>query len=273
MNNIWIMTLYTIREAMAKKVFIFFLSITLLALLILLAIFSIFDVTRLLKVVTTKENLDVLKEAVLSFELLIINPLANLCILLAIFSSASFIPSMLEKGNIDLLLSKPISRTELILGKYFGGVLVVFLNIFMLTFGVWLIISFKFGYWNPSFLLTSVLITFIFAILYAIIVLFGVITKAATGGMIFSYFIFLILSPLLYIAKSKLMPAVESEVMKQIINCSYYFFPKTSELGSVTLLSMANGNGISDFQPVITSLVFLILILLLSIVLFRKKDF
>jgi hypothetical protein len=43
-------------------------------------------------------------------------------------------------------------------------------------------------------------------------------------------------------------------------------------MGSV-LMNITTGKEIESFQPVITSLVFLILILLLSIIIFRKKDF
>ncbi len=47
---------------------------------------------------------------------------------LAIFASAGLVPSILEPGRIALLLSKPIGRTILLLGRYFGTLLIVALN-------------------------------------------------------------------------------------------------------------------------------------------------
>ena len=44
---------------------------------------------------------------------------------LAVFASAGLIPSVLEPGRIELLLSKPVSRTHILLGRYAGNVLVV----------------------------------------------------------------------------------------------------------------------------------------------------
>src|SRR5579875_477325 len=45
--------------------------------------------------------------------------------LLAIFASSGLIPSVLEPGRIALLLSKPLNRPVLILGRYLGNVLIV----------------------------------------------------------------------------------------------------------------------------------------------------
>jgi len=61
--------------------------------------------------------------------------------------------------------------------------------------------------------------------------------------------------------------------MKNIIKACYYIIPKTSELMGSLLINITAGKEIESFQPVITSLVFLILMLLLSIIIFRKKDF
>jgi ABC-type transport system involved in multi-copper enzyme maturation permease subunit len=180
---------------------------------------------------------------------------------------------MLEKGNIDLLLSKPVSRTELLLGKYLGGLLVVFINIFYTILGVWLIISIKFGYWDVTFLSSALVITFTFAILYAIIVFMGVVTQSSVSGMMAAYFIFLIVSPLLWQAKTQFLNMIGSSFWKEVIKGLYYIFPKTQELMGEFLFNLATKKGIVDFQPVITSLVFLILLLSLSIFIFRKKDF
>ena len=101
-------------------------------------------------------------------------------------------PIMLEKGNIDLLLSKPMSRTQLLLGKYLGGILVVFINIAFLIIGTWIIISLKFSYWNFNFTFVIIVITFTFAVLYSVVVLFGILFRSSVPGMMIAYFIFLI---------------------------------------------------------------------------------
>jgi ABC-type transport system involved in multi-copper enzyme maturation permease subunit len=64
---------------------------------------------------------------------------------LAVFASAGLIPSVLEPGRIELLLSKPVSRTHILLGRYLGNVLVVSCNVIFLVLGVWTILGVKKG--------------------------------------------------------------------------------------------------------------------------------
>jgi ABC-2 type transport system permease protein len=273
MRNIWVLTLATLREAMSKKVFIFFMGISAVVLVIQLIVMSFISSDQLIKAANPMGLLIPMQQIISSYELMVVSPLSVLGLILAIFSSSSFIPTMLEKGNIDLLLSKPVSRIELILGKYIGGVLVVFINILFLVLGVWLIISFKFGFWDFTFLGISLVITFTFAVLYSVIVLFGVITQGSVLGMMMAYFIFLILSPLLLTAKEKFITFIENGFLKNLVNVCYYIVPKTSELMGSILINITAGKEIVSFQPVITSLIFLILVLSFSIFIFRKKDF
>lgn len=273
MNNILQIIQFTIREALARKVFIFFGAIILLVLLGTLLVFWLVDIDTLTSMANQSGQNYMMQEIVNSLELLIVSPLANLGLLLAIFSSASFVPVMLEKGNIDLLLSKPISRTQLLLGKYFGVVFFVFLNILFFVFGVWLIISIKFGYWDASFLTLALIITFTFAVLYALILLFGVVTKNSILGMMIAYLIFLIVSPLLLLYREKLNEIVKSEIIDAIMDGFYFIVPQTAELMGRIMIDLAMGKGITNFQPILTSFLFLILILVFSVYLFRRKDF
>ena len=93
---------------------------------------------------------------------------------LAVFASAGLVPSVLEPGRIELLLSKPLSRTHILLGRFAGNVLVVTLNTTYLVLGVWIILGVKTGIWSPAFLIAIATTTFIFAVLLAVVVLIGV---------------------------------------------------------------------------------------------------
>jgi ABC-type transport system involved in multi-copper enzyme maturation permease subunit len=265
------MTWFTLREALARKVFLFFLGISALV-IIVLALLTVFSDTSSILSNVNPKNPMFSGNFITTFELMIINPLASLCLLLAIFSSASFVPVMIEKGNIDLLLSKPISRAQLLWGKYFGGIVVVLLNIAFLILGVWLIVSIKFSYWNFAILWSILLITFAFAALNALIVLLGVVTKSSVIGMMSAYLIFIILSPLLLAAKDRMIPFFQNKVLNTILDGLYYFLPKTSELLGKNLFDLASGTQI-DMQPLITSFLFLLLIMIFSVEIFKRKDF
>src|SRR5262245_37456073 len=87
---------------------------------------------------------------------------------LAVFASAGLIPSVLEPGRIELLLSKPVSRTHLLLGRYLGNLLIVAVNATYLVVGIWLILGLKTGIWNPDFLIAIATTVFLFAVLLAV---------------------------------------------------------------------------------------------------------
>ena len=277
MKNIWVITRSTLREAMARKVFLFFLGISAVVIIVLALITVLTNSSSILNNVGNfskgnKIGASGLGNIVTMFEILIINSIANLGLLLAIFSSASFVPVMLEKGNIDLLLSKPISRAQLLWGKYFGGIFVVLINIAFLIIGVWFIISLKFSYWNFAVLWSILLITFAYAALNAVIVLFGVMTKSSILGMMTAYFIYLILSPFLLAAKDRMLPFLENKVLNTILDGFYYIIPKTSELFGKDIFNLASGTNI-EIQPIISSFLFLLFIMILSVELFKRKDF
>ena len=121
---------------------------------------------------------------------------------LAVFASAGLIPSVLEPGRIELLLSKPLSRTHILLGRFAGNVLVVLLNSVYLVLGVWTILGVKTGIWSPTFLIAIATTTFIFAVLLAVVVLIGVWLESAAAATMITVAL-MIISPIL--AQTSLM--------------------------------------------------------------------
>jgi ABC-type transport system involved in multi-copper enzyme maturation permease subunit len=99
-------------------------------------------------------------------------------ILAGVVITAFFIPNMLRKGTVDLLLVKPIRRPTLLIFKYLGGLSFMFLNAALAVVGIWLVLGLRSGIWAPGFLLTIFVLTFFFAILYSVSTLFGVLTRS-----------------------------------------------------------------------------------------------
>ena len=91
----------------------------------------------------------------------------------AVVLTAFFMPNMLRKGTVDLLLVKPIHRFALLLYKYVGGLTFIFLNTAFAMGGVWLVIGLRSGIWAQGFSCMILVFTFYFAILYAVSALFG----------------------------------------------------------------------------------------------------
>jgi ABC-type transport system involved in multi-copper enzyme maturation permease subunit len=121
---------------------------------------------------------------------------ATIALLVSVVITAFFIPNMLRKGTVDLLLVKPIRRPTLLLYKYVGGLTFIFLNTALAVGGVWLALSVRAGVWAPGFLMSIPIITFYFAILYSLSTLFGVLTRSPVAAILltclFWFFLFIL---------------------------------------------------------------------------------
>lgn len=271
MNNILTLSKLTLREAFARKIFIIFAGVSTLVLLVFAILFISFSIEDVTEVFGANSEVDMSEALVSQLQFLILAPLFGIGLFLSIFSTSSFIPHMLEKGSIDLLLSKPVSRAQVILGKFFGGLTVVFLNVGYLIIGIWFLLGLKFGVWNIDFLYSIPVITFAFATLYAMIILVGITTRSSVLAMMISYLIFIVFSPLLSV-RENIYSFIESDMVKWALDAFYYIVPKTSELSDI-MSDLVSGDGIVEWQPILTSLAFIILIIYLSISIFSKKDY
>ncbi|HKB06912.1 MAG TPA: ABC transporter permease [Candidatus Polarisedimenticolia bacterium] len=115
-----------------------------------------------------------------------------LAILMSVFATASLVPRMLEKGTIDLLLSKPITRPSLFLSRYAGGLLTAALNLLYLTVGLAVILGWKTGVWNGGFVLSGLLMSVYFACLLAFTVLAGVLLRSTTVSIMLTAALFFV---------------------------------------------------------------------------------
>src|SRR6266851_5681246 len=98
---------------------------------------------------------------------------------LAVFASAGLIPTVFEPGRIELLLSKPVRRYHILLGRYLGNVLVIGCNMLYLVVAVWLILGIKTDIWTNQFLWGILLTIFMFAVLLTVVLLIAVLSESA----------------------------------------------------------------------------------------------
>jgi ABC-2 type transport system permease protein len=278
MKNIITITRQTIQEAFARKVFIAFFIISSIVLVSFLIAFLSTSIESFLKPINMmiaqsegKMRMDALTFLVNGIESAIAMPLFGLGLFLAIFSVSSFIPNMLEKGHVDVILSKPVSRGQVLTGKFVGGFIVVLMNVSYLILGIWLMLGLKFDVWDTQFLYTILTITFTFAVFYALIIFLGVVSQNSILSMMVCYFIFLIVSPILA-ARENIFQFIKNDLIKGVFDVLYYILPKTSELGSITE-ALVKKQTIESMQPVYSSAAFMVLIFGLSIFIFRKKDY
>jgi len=273
MENIITLSNFTIREALSRKIIVTFFAVSTFVIIVFGLLFALvpFEDLRGMVNASGDDPMDIAGEIVKGIKLFVVAPLFGGGLFLSIFSASSFIPNMLEKGSVDLIISKPVSRAQIILGKFLGGSLIVLINIAYLIISIWLLIGIKFSIWDISLLYSIFTITFTFCSLYSLIILIGVLTQSSIFAMMLSYIIFFVFSPILT-ARDTISVFLDSKIMETLMDILYYIIPKTSELGTLTT-EIALGYGIDEYQPILTTFGFLVLVLYISIIIFSKKDY
>lgn len=114
--KVWILAGNTFKEAIRRK----FLYIFLFAAVAIILASHFFNFLAPLE--ESKITVDMGLASILFFGALI-----------AIFSCAELIPREIERQTIATVLSKPVKRFEFVLGKFFGGLLIIFLNFVLMS--------------------------------------------------------------------------------------------------------------------------------------------
>ena len=189
---------------------------------------------------------------------------------LSVFASAGLVSAMFEPGRIELLLSKPVSRTHLLLGRYAGNVLVVAANIIYLVVGSWIIFGVKTGVWGTGFLLSSLCTIFIFAVLLAVLVLVGVLWDSAAVG-IMATFAIMIVTPILA-QKATIERLLDSEWSRNVVRVLYYALPKTSDV-SIIIRHLILNQPVESWMPVWSTAIFGVVVLGAGVWHFNRRTF
>jgi ABC-type transport system involved in multi-copper enzyme maturation permease subunit len=190
---------------------------------------------------------------------------------LAVFASAGLIPAVLEAGRIALLLSKPVGRTTLLLGRYVGNLLVVALNHIYLVGTVWLILAIKTNIWNYRFLLAIPVSIFIFAVLLCVVVFVGVVTESAALSVMAPVALGLISA--LLAQHQIVIKLLDSEWSRRLWMFLYWIVPKVFDLGSALRQTILLDKQVDWLTPLWTSSVFAIFVLASAVFIFSKRDF
>ena len=263
----------TFREALARKTIIAFAAISTFFLIIaaLVAVFT--DTSAIITpqgpktataAVTLEQGTRFIEAGLAGF-------LHFIALLLSIFATASIVPNTMEKGAIDLLLSKPVSRFDIIHGKFIGGTLMVLLNVAYYVIGMWLIVSVKSGYWNANFLLVIPVVTVSFIIMYSVIMVIGIASQSSALSIIVSYFFLYLVSPLLASRELGLFKLIASETVQGIVSVVYYILPKPHDFSEIAEALVLHQD--ISWMPVWSSLLFCGAMYALALFLFKRKDF
>jgi ABC-type transport system involved in multi-copper enzyme maturation permease subunit len=198
-------------------------------------------------------------------------------ILLSVFATASLVPRLLEKGTIDILLSKPVTRPTLFASRCLGGVLAAGANLVYLVGGLGAILGLKTGVWNGGFLLSGLLMTLYFGCLLCFMALVGVVSRSTTITTMITAVVFfasLIVRlphenrdwPLLITSRLARLAA------QGLVEGLYHLLPRTYELGQMAA-RLILGEGAIAWGPIAGSVLSGAGALAAATLYFTRQDF
>jgi ABC-type transport system involved in multi-copper enzyme maturation permease subunit len=209
-------------------------------------------------------------------------------VMLAILFTAGFIPNMLQKGTVDVLLARPVSRPILLVYRYIGGLTYAIITGAVLIGGCWLVMGLRTGVWNWGFLATLATLTGFFAILYAVGVFFAVLTKSTIAAIVAPIVVWLASFGVNQV-HSHLVDHPESMwpgAVKGIVDALYYVLVKTTDVNELNSWLIAKGalgeaaSALAESSPeiawgriLITAAAYLVVFLGGACVIFSRKDY
>lgn len=274
--KIWAILGFTFRESLARKTFIAFFVLSSLLHLFLIFALDVDAIDGAMSMVTLFGNdLEAMNQ--IEIQKIITGIQSGIAfvaffggIILSLFATANLIPNMLERGSIELLVSKPLPRPLIFLARFFGAQAIVALNVTYLIAGSWLILSFKTGIWHLPYLYSIPMVLAAFAMMYALVSLIGVTTRSASVSIMVVYII-IFLSPLL-VQKDRIYAFLSSKIYYYLLEGIYHLLPKTFDLGQINQ-ALIMGRPVETWSPLWTSLISAAFMLSTAIVIFSRKDF
>ena len=207
-------------------------------------------------------------------------------ILLCLFATGGLVAGIVEPGQADLLVSKPLSRSAVLAGRLAGVGVVTFALVAYLLGAVWLVMALKTGVWNPRFLLAIGAVWAMFAVLYGVVTLVSVwsgsgpLALVVTLGLVFTTLI---------LAIPNLALSVDASI-RPLVEALRLGLPRFATVGAglvphlaagVNLATLAQETGaqpgapslVADTVPLATSLLFGAACYGGAFYLFNRRDF
>jgi hypothetical protein len=156
-------------------------------------------------------------------------------ILFALIWTAGFLPTFLEPQSATVLLSKPVSRWSILLGKYLGVVLFAAVNAALFVGCTWTALGIKTGCWDATYWLAVPLLASNFAVFYAVSAFLAVCTRSTVAAA-FGTLLFWAVCWLMNFAHHRsIMSSVEGLTggSRFMLDLGYWFLPKPFDMGNL----------------------------------------
>ncbi|HVS37378.1 MAG TPA: ABC transporter permease subunit, partial [Gemmataceae bacterium] len=154
--------------------------------------------------------------------------------LLLLLWASGFLPEFLRPRAASVLLTKPIPRWALLVGKFLGVLAVVAVQVAFFVLGTWAALGFRTGVWHPGYLVCIPMLVLEFAVLYSFSVLIAVWTRNTAVCVVGSLVLWALCSAVnfnrLAVVAHTEGTATASPVVGALYEVGYWLLPKPVDL-------------------------------------------
>jgi ABC-type transport system involved in multi-copper enzyme maturation permease subunit len=187
-------------------------------------------------------------------------------------ASAGYFPGLMQAGAIDLVLAKPISRLELVMGKYLGGLGLCAVALFASELVMLVGLGLGTGVWSWGILRALPVTLFSAGLLYSVVMAIGVVTRSTALAMLGGYVYYLVVDTLIRLLQSLDALGLGVQSLGEVARVSRLAFPSFGQLRSAAAASVLN-IPIFDWQPILVGMAWLLGLLAFGYAAFRRIDF
>lgn len=193
-----------------------------------------------------------------------------------IAACAGYYPAMLASGAVDVLVSKPVRRFEIFIGKYVGG-----LVLFAAALGVAFVVlfaglGFRTGIWHLQFFSAMPVIIFSAALLYAVVAWIGIFTRSTPLAIIIGYLYYVILDWFVWglqqLDQILAQGGLQNQWVSGLSQVSRWTLPGFGRLRLAAQAAVLDVP-VFDGQPLLVGAIWLLLLLGSAYLWFRRLDF
>jgi ABC-type transport system involved in multi-copper enzyme maturation permease subunit len=263
--------LHTLRESINRRMALVLIGMGILMAVILILVFKVMVLPNGQSVLFLGHHMlgpaDLAVPAAMVQEVQITG---GLWLFLAIFASTPLLVSMMEKGWVELTLTKGVARWRVLMGAYFGGLTLYAATLAVATIppAVWL--WFKTGVGFKELIVAILIQVFAFAALMSLAAL-ACMTRTGAAIPIMLAILVDILSPVLAFRERGLFQVITSDFWRGIITWIYRILPKDVEIVGAAQNYIMN-HKIGPWWPFWTTGVFIVAALGLTIWLLHRKS-
>ncbi|MCO6438930.1 MAG: ABC transporter permease [Phycisphaerae bacterium] len=190
--QLWVLIVDTFREARDRRIFWLMLLISVLTAALMASVtfypdrvsllFGLWDIRT--TAFFTDQGLEPDRVGAVVVDGIMDNILGAYGVILLIIASAGFFPALLERGGVEVLVSKPLPRWQVYLGKYLGALFFVFVQAGVFVGLTFLVAGLQWKVWLPGYLLCIPLVVVLFSYLYCVTALVGVLTRSTVLAIV-----------------------------------------------------------------------------------------